>query len=166
MRGGTPAPRHAWPIGPEERGVHNRYGNLAYVAVTEAPLPPEVRPGWEVEPAALDTDFDTAGARLIRDLAAAMPETEIVHQYSPESFTGTELDFAVAICEAVLDVWYDFVGSHPHLVYYFSNEQGKPDPDYLAAVRKRFGQWIKDTCAANYDQDVAKQAQQLGLPGW
>ena len=34
-----------------------------------------------------------------------MPETEIVYQYSPESFTGTELDFAVEICEAVMDVW-------------------------------------------------------------
>src|SRR5262249_54745862 len=37
--------------------------------------------------------------------AASMPQTEFVHQYSPESFTGTELDFAVAICESVLDVW-------------------------------------------------------------
>ena len=34
-----------------------------------------------------------------------MPETEIIYQYSPESFTGTELDFAVEICEAVMDVW-------------------------------------------------------------
>jgi 2-isopropylmalate synthase len=32
-------------------------------------------------------------------------DTEIIHQYSPESFTGTELDFAVEICEAVLEVW-------------------------------------------------------------
>ncbi len=31
-------------------------------------------------------------------------ETEIVYQYSPESFTGTELDFAMEICEAVMDV--------------------------------------------------------------
>jgi 2-isopropylmalate synthase len=45
------------------------------------------------------------GARLIRDLAEQMPQTEIIYQYSPESFTGTELDFAVEICEAVMDVW-------------------------------------------------------------
>ncbi len=50
-------------------------------------------------------DIAVTGARLIRELAAAMPESDIVYQYSPESFTGTELDFAVAICEAVLDVW-------------------------------------------------------------
>src|SRR5262244_2075186 len=50
-------------------------------------------------------DIAVSGARLIRDLAARMPETEVVYQYSPESFTGTELDFAVEICEAVMDVW-------------------------------------------------------------
>jgi 2-isopropylmalate synthase len=50
-------------------------------------------------------DIAVNGARFIRELAVAMPESEIVYQYSPESFTGTELDFAVEICEAVLDVW-------------------------------------------------------------
>ena len=47
----------------------------------------------------------SAGARLIRELADAMPETEIVLEYSPESFTGTELDFAIEICEVVMDEW-------------------------------------------------------------
>jgi 2-isopropylmalate synthase len=50
-------------------------------------------------------DIAIGGARLIRDLAATMPETEVICQYSPESFTGTELDFAIEICEAVMDVW-------------------------------------------------------------
>jgi 2-isopropylmalate synthase len=50
-------------------------------------------------------DIAVNGARQIRELADAMPETEIVYQYSPESFSGTELDFAVEICEAVMDVW-------------------------------------------------------------
>src|SRR5467141_5006107 len=50
-------------------------------------------------------DIAVTGAKLIRELAAAMPETDVVYQYSPESFTGTELDFAVEICEAVMDVW-------------------------------------------------------------
>ena len=51
------------------------------------------------------TDIAVTGARQIRDLAAAMPETDIIYQYSPESFTGTELDYAVEVCEAVMDVW-------------------------------------------------------------
>lgn len=55
--------------------------------------------------------------------------------------------------EAVLDVWYGFVASHPHLVYYFGRKSdGQPDSAYLSAVRKRFGQWILDTASANYDQ--------------
>ncbi|MFV0375533.1 protoglobin domain-containing protein [Microbacterium sp.] len=54
--------------------------------------------------------------------------------------------------ESVLDVWYGFVGSHPHLVVSFSGEDGRPDGDYLSAVRVRFGQWIRDLCARPWDQ--------------
>lgn len=50
-------------------------------------------------------EIATTGAKICRDLAAGMGSTEIVHEYSPESFTGTELDFAVEICDAVLNVW-------------------------------------------------------------
>ncbi len=50
-------------------------------------------------------DIAVTGAKLVRELAEAMPETEVVYQYSPESFTGTEIEFARAICEAVMDVW-------------------------------------------------------------
>ena len=41
----------------------------------------------------------------MRELAAAQAETEWIFQYSPESFTGTELDFAKEICDAVIEVW-------------------------------------------------------------
>ena len=47
----------------------------------------------------------TDGAALIRDLVPTVPETEVIHQYSPESFTGTELDYARDVCDAVIDVW-------------------------------------------------------------
>ena len=57
-----------------------------------------------LEPAGI-TEIAVTGARLIHRLAAEMPETEIVYQYSPESFTGTELDYAKEICEAVMDVY-------------------------------------------------------------
>lgn len=50
-------------------------------------------------------DIAVAGVKLVKQLAAETPETEIVLQYSPESFTGTELDFAVEICEAVMETW-------------------------------------------------------------
>jgi 2-isopropylmalate synthase len=44
-------------------------------------------------------------ARCVRDLAAQQPGTDWRFEYSPESFTGTELDFAVEICDAVNEVW-------------------------------------------------------------
>lgn len=50
-------------------------------------------------------DIAVEGARLVRDLAPSLPETEIVLQYSPESFSDTELDFALECCHAVMDVW-------------------------------------------------------------
>ena len=50
-------------------------------------------------------DIAVNGAKAVRAEAARMPETEVIYQYSPESFTGTELEFAVEICEAVMDVW-------------------------------------------------------------
>jgi 2-isopropylmalate synthase len=45
------------------------------------------------------------GAELIKRLASDHRSTEFVFEYSPESFTGTELDFAKEISEAVIDVW-------------------------------------------------------------
>jgi 2-isopropylmalate synthase len=45
------------------------------------------------------------GARLLQQEAAKYPETEWTFQYSPESFTGTEMEFAVEICNAVVAVW-------------------------------------------------------------
>jgi 2-isopropylmalate synthase len=44
-------------------------------------------------------------AKLIRELAAAQPETQWTFQYSPEAFSGTELPFVLQVCEAVLDAW-------------------------------------------------------------
>ena len=45
------------------------------------------------------------GAKMVADEAAKHPNTEWVFEYSPESFTGTELDFAVDVVNAVTEVW-------------------------------------------------------------
>ena len=46
-----------------------------------------------------------AGATEVKRCASLAPETEWVFQYSPESFTGTEIDYAVEVCDAVNEVW-------------------------------------------------------------
>ncbi len=50
-------------------------------------------------------DIAVRGATAVREHALRRRDTEWVFQYSPESFTGTELDFAVEICDAVNAVW-------------------------------------------------------------
>ena len=45
------------------------------------------------------------GAIVCRDLARSMPETDIHFQYSPESWTGTEIDYSLEVCEQVMDIW-------------------------------------------------------------
>ncbi len=50
-------------------------------------------------------DMAVNAVRLIRELAEGMPETEIVLEYSPETFTATELDFALEVCNAVSAAW-------------------------------------------------------------
>ncbi|MCB1747761.1 MAG: 2-isopropylmalate synthase [Gammaproteobacteria bacterium] len=50
-------------------------------------------------------DIAVKGAQMVKDAVDRHPDTEWVLEYSPESFTGTELDYAVEVCDAVLDVW-------------------------------------------------------------
>jgi 2-isopropylmalate synthase len=46
-----------------------------------------------------------SGAQMVKDEAAKYPGTEWVFQYSPESFSQTESEFSVEVCDAVIDVW-------------------------------------------------------------
>ncbi len=50
-------------------------------------------------------DMAVSAVTLIKTLAAEMPETEVVLEYSPETFTATELDFALEVCDAVTAAW-------------------------------------------------------------
>jgi 2-isopropylmalate synthase len=50
------------------------------------------------------TKIATDAARLCRSLEATSPDTVFLYEYSPESFTGTELDYALEICNAVIEV--------------------------------------------------------------
>tara|TARA_B110000037_G_scaffold197272_1_gene235199 strand:- start:8049 stop:9728 length:1680 start_codon:yes stop_codon:yes gene_type:complete len=45
------------------------------------------------------------GAKLVKELVPTIPQTEVVLQYSPESFSDTELDYSLEVCNAVIDIW-------------------------------------------------------------
>src|SRR6266700_187151 len=47
-------------------------------------------------------DIAVQAARIIKDLVSTLHGTQVVHEYSPESFSLTEVDFALEICEAVV----------------------------------------------------------------
>ena len=50
------------------------------------------------------TQIATDAARLARKLEDTVPRTQVRYEYSPESFTGTEIEYVVEICSAVMDV--------------------------------------------------------------
>jgi len=50
-------------------------------------------------------DIAVRGAEWIRDFSIKQPDTNWQFQYSPESFTNTELDYAIEMCDAVVKVW-------------------------------------------------------------
>jgi 2-isopropylmalate synthase len=50
-------------------------------------------------------DMAVSAVRLVRQLTDERPETEWVLEYSPETFTATELDFALEVCDAVTAAW-------------------------------------------------------------
>src|ERR1700678_1131739 len=60
-------------------------------------------------------DIAVRGAEAVREHALRDRSTEWIFQYSPESFTGTELDFAVEICDAVSAVW-ETTPQHPSIL--------------------------------------------------
>jgi Protoglobin len=64
--------------------------------------------------------------------------------------------------DAVLDLWYGYVGSHPHLVHYFAGPDGQPDGRYLDRVRARFGQWIRDLCERPRDRAWLDYQEEIG----
>lgn len=56
------------------------------------------------------TQIAVEGATLLKDIAKKYPDTEWIFEYSPESFSQTETDFAVKVCDAVCQVWRPDLG--------------------------------------------------------
>ncbi len=50
-------------------------------------------------------DIAVQGARLCRKFEESVPGTDVFYEYSPESFTGTELPYSAEVCNAVMEIW-------------------------------------------------------------
>ncbi len=55
------------------------------------------------------------------------------------------------------------IGTQEHLAQWFYGPDGKPDEDYKAAVKRRFVQWVIDTCSRPYDQAWLDYQEEIGL---
>ena len=87
-------------------------------------------------------DIAVNAARLCRKLESTVPGTIIRYEYSPESFTGTEPDFAVAICEAVMDV-IEPTPERP-IIINLPNTVEMYGPHVYADVIEWFGRTVKN----------------------
>ncbi len=87
-------------------------------------------------------DIAVNAARLCKQYEASLPGTEIRYEYSPESFTGTEPEFAVEICEAVMDV----IAPTPErpIIINLPNTVEMYGPHVYADVIEWFGRTIKN----------------------
>ena len=65
--------------------------------------------------------------------------------------------------EALVDSWRAQIGTQPHLAKWFLGPNGKPDEAYKAAVKKRFVQWVIDTCTRPRDQAWLDYQEEIGL---
>src|SRR5690625_7993753 len=63
----------------------------------------------------------------------------------------------------ILDVWYDFIGSTPHLVTVFRGADGEPNADYLERVRGRFEQWVIDIGTRECDYHWLAYQEEIAL---
>ncbi|MGP6173612.1 protoglobin domain-containing protein [Corynebacterium sp. A21] len=63
----------------------------------------------------------------------------------------------------ILDAWYDFIGSTPHLVAVFRGADGQPNPEYLTRVRARFEQWVIDLCQRGMDSQWLAYQEEIAL---
>ena len=85
-------------------------------------------------------DIATSAARLVRKHEESVPGTLVTYEYSPESFTGTEPDFAVEICAAVMDVLEPAPGRQ--MILNLPNTVEMYGPNTYADVIEWFGRHI------------------------
>ena len=86
-------------------------------------------------------EIATSAARLCRKLEHTVPGTELRYEYSPESFTGTEPDFALQICEAVAEV-IEPTATRPLIVNLPSTVENYT-PNVFADVIEWFGRHLR-----------------------
>lgn len=113
-------------------------------------------------------ELAVSGARLIREMAAnESGSTEFIFEYSPESFTGTEMDFAVDICDCVCAVWEPTPDNKAIINLPATVEMSTPniyaDQIEYFCRNTRFRDSIQVSLHTHNDRGTAVAATELGL---
>ncbi|MCC6203299.1 MAG: 2-isopropylmalate synthase [Gammaproteobacteria bacterium] len=107
------------------------------------------------------------GASWVRELAARHRDTTWSFQYSPESFTGTEPDYAIDVCNAVIGVWQPAAGQRVIINLPATVEVTGPNvfADQIEYVCRRIAarEYIRISLHTHNDRGCAVAAAELGL---
>ncbi len=107
------------------------------------------------------------GARLLEEGAARHPNAEWLFEYSPESFSGTEPEFAVDVCNAVLEVWQPQRGRKCIINLPATVEMTTPnvfaDQVEYFCRHARFREHIRVSLHTHNDRGCAVSAGELGV---
>lgn len=114
--------------------------------------------------------LDTAveATRQIRELAAAMPDSDIRYEFSPEEFTDTDLSFCLELCQAVYDAWGNATPEKPLILNLPATVERRPPNHYADMVEWFCAQFpnrdaVQISLHSHNDQGMAVAATELGL---
>ena len=113
------------------------------------------------------TQIAVNGARWVREHAARYPDTDWTFEYSPESFSATEPEFAVDVCNAVIDVWQPESGQPVVINLPATVEMATPNvfADQVELFCRQVAQreHIRVSLHTHNDRGCAVAASELGL---
>jgi len=109
-----------------------------------------------------------ASTRQIRELAEAMPESDIRYEFSPEEFTDTDLEFGLEVCEAVFKAWGKATPEKPLIMNLPATVERRPPNHYADMIEwfcRNFSQrdCITVSLHSHNDQGMAVAATELAL---
>ena len=112
-------------------------------------------------------DIAVDGTKLVKELTQTVPDTKVTFQYSPESFSDTEMDYALEICEEVMRVWEPGVNERIILNLPATVEWTTPNVHadqiewFCRNMRDRDKAWI--SLHTHNDRGTGTAATELGL---
>jgi len=112
-------------------------------------------------------DIAVRGTRLIKELSETVKGTQVLFEYSPESFTGTELEFSVEICGAVMDTWQPTADNK--MIFNLPATVEMATPNVYADQIEWFGRNMKNrhlyllSLHPHNDRGTATAAAELGM---